>query len=188
MDKKLFADTTWFHVFKNMIDSGELAKLKPTNFTVYCVLKAHVNFNTGQSFPSQELIAKKAGITLRAVQRAIRELVKLGYIQKHKHWRRNIYTLKERIRITDMERTITTENAEFDYIPSLVDQAREEIKKYLQTGDKSSTTIVNIEKIVIEQPVVLIADTINLTDALSSVKDQALREQIEKLIESRKQK
>jgi DNA-binding GntR family transcriptional regulator len=186
MDKKL-ADTTWFHVFKNMVDSGEVAKLKPLNFTIYCVIKAHVNFNTGQSFPSQETIAKKAGVAVRAVQRAIRELVKLGYVQKRKHWRRNTYTLRERIRITDMELT-TTEKAEFDYIPALVEQAREEVKKYLQTGDKDSTTIVNIENITIERPVVLIAETINLTDALSSVKDTALREQIQKLINSKAKK
>ena len=61
--KELFeAQTTWFHVFKSMIDSGDLARMGPYAATVYLVIKAHTNYATGRAFPAIETISEKSGI------------------------------------------------------------------------------------------------------------------------------
>lgn len=59
---KLSAELTWFHVFKAMIDDGEVAKIGASAFTTYCVIKSHTNFSTGVAFPSIETISEKSCI------------------------------------------------------------------------------------------------------------------------------
>jgi hypothetical protein len=48
---KLSAELAWFHVFKAMIDDGEVAKIVASAFTTCCVIKSHTNFATGVAFP-----------------------------------------------------------------------------------------------------------------------------------------
>ena len=59
--ENLSAELAWFHVFKAMIDDGEVAKIGASAFTTYCVIKSHTNFATGVAFPSIETISKKSG-------------------------------------------------------------------------------------------------------------------------------
>ncbi len=66
----LSAELAWFHVFKAMIDDGELAKMGPSAFATYCVIKFHANFSTGKAFPSVETICQKSGISERQVVNA----------------------------------------------------------------------------------------------------------------------
>ena len=35
------AETAWFHIFKTMIDSGDVARMGPYAVTVYLVIKSH---------------------------------------------------------------------------------------------------------------------------------------------------
>ena len=37
--ENLSAELAWFHVFKAMIDDGEVAKIGASAFTIYCVIK-----------------------------------------------------------------------------------------------------------------------------------------------------
>ena len=59
--RKLKRGTGMFHVFKAMIDDGEVAKISASAFTTYCVIKSHTNFATGVASPSIETISKKSG-------------------------------------------------------------------------------------------------------------------------------
>jgi hypothetical protein len=70
----LSAELTWFHVFKAMIDDGEVAKIGASAFTTYCVIKSHTNFATGVAFPSIETICKKSGISERQVKYDLKTL------------------------------------------------------------------------------------------------------------------
>ena len=97
------AETTWFHVFKDMIDSGDMATLDGSSIKVYLVIKSYTNFSTGRAFPALELIASKAGLSERQVMRCLIELEKLGYISKEKTGRHNTYTLREKVSIKDSE-------------------------------------------------------------------------------------
>jgi hypothetical protein len=59
------ADATWFHVFDNMIESGDVAKMGASAFTVYCVVKKHIGLNSKQpgAWPGIETIAEKSGLS-----------------------------------------------------------------------------------------------------------------------------
>ncbi len=91
------AETTWFHVFKDMIDNGDMATLEGSAIKVYLVIKAHTNFSTGRAFPSIDLIAEKSGISNIQVIRCLKTLEAAGYISKEKSGRHNVYTLREKI-------------------------------------------------------------------------------------------
>ena len=84
------AETTWFHVFRDMVENGDVAKMGPHAVTVYLVIKAHTNFSTGRAFPALETIVEKSGISESQVKRSIKALEELGYVSKEKKGRNNI--------------------------------------------------------------------------------------------------
>lgn len=143
------AETTWFHVFKDMIDSGDVAKMGPHATTVYLVIKAHTNFSTGRAFPSIETIVAKSGISDKQVRRELRTLEELGYISKEKRGRNNVYTLREKVAITDDEGRPTAV-ATWDYLPSTVSHAVADLKNVLVTGELAGARIVHIEKLQVQ--------------------------------------
>jgi DNA-binding transcriptional MocR family regulator len=140
------AQTTWFHIFKNMIDSGDVAKMGPHACTVYLVIKAHTNYATGLSFPAIETIAEKSGISERQVKRELLQLEEMGYITKEKKGRSNSYTLREKIEIKD-EQGRPSAVATWDYLPSSVAAAVADLKNVLVTGDTAK--IVHIERLTV---------------------------------------
>ena len=97
------AETAWFHIFKTMIDNGDVARMGPYAVTVYLVIKSHTNFATGRAFPALETIAEKSGVSLAQVKRELKTLEKFGYITTEKKGRSNHYTLREKIEINPKE-------------------------------------------------------------------------------------
>jgi len=140
------AQTQWFHIFRAMIDSGDLAKLPGSAVKVYMVIKAHTNFSTGRAFPAMEAIADKSGISLAQVKRELKTLERFGYITKSKHGRSNVYTLREKVEITD-ENGRPAAVATWDYLPSSVKHAVADLKNVLVTGDLAGAKIVHIERL-----------------------------------------
>lgn len=140
------AQTTWFHIFKNMIDSGDVATMGPHACTVYLVIKAHTNYSTGLSFPAIETISEKSGISVAQVKRELVKLEALGYITKEKLGRKNSYTLREKIEIKD-EQGRPSAVATWDYLPSSVAAAVADLKNVLVTGDAAQ--IVHIERLTV---------------------------------------
>jgi len=138
MDKKqmeLFkAETTWFHVFVSMIENGDVAKLGPYAVTVYLVVKAYTNWKTGKAFPSIETIAEKSGISRAQVIRSLASLTEYGYLDKAKVGRKNNYTLREKVTLKDQEGRPAA-FATWDYLPSTVEAARAELKRFMLTGE-----------------------------------------------------
>lgn len=140
------AETTWFHIFKSMIDNGDMAKLPGLAVKVYLVIKAHTNFATGRAFPSLETIAEKAGISLAQVKRELNTLQGYGYITKEKVGRNNIYTLREKVEITD-EMGRPTAVATWDYLPGGVKDAVADLKNVLVNGDLAGAKLIQIERL-----------------------------------------
>lgn len=140
------AQTTWFHVFKAMVDNGDIAKLGPYATTVYLVIKAYTNFATGRSFPSVETIAEKSGISDKQVKRCLTTLEDSGYITKEKKGRNNIYTLREKVEFTDQDGRPAAV-ATWDYLPSTVEAARAELKNFQMTGVNDGK-IIRIDRAV----------------------------------------
>lgn len=140
------ATTQWFHVFKAMVDNGDMAKLSGSSVKVYLVVKAYTNYSTGRAFPALETISEKSGLSLSQVQRELKTLEEFGYITKSKEGRKNLYTLREKIDITD-EQGRPQAVATWDYLPSSVQHAVADLKNVLVTGELAGAKIVHIERL-----------------------------------------
>jgi DNA-binding transcriptional ArsR family regulator len=183
------ADMRWFHVFRALIDSGDLARMEGSTFKVYAVIKAYTHMQTGAAFPGVETIAEKCGLSSRQVLRDLQHLEELGYVKKTKCGRHNTYQLREQINITDGEGHPVA-HASWDYIPSLVQTAVADIRQALLSGDLAGAKVVHIEQLNIQvnvnevQPGGIANNAVTQTaEALQSIKDPALREQLSRLTE-----
>lgn len=128
------AETTWFHVFVSMIENGDVAALGPHAVTVYLVIKAYTNWKTGKAFPSIETISEKSGVSRAQVVRSLAALTAKGYLDKVKAGRKNNYTLREKVTLKDEEGRPAA-FATWDYLPSTVEAARAELKRFMLTGE-----------------------------------------------------
>jgi DNA-binding MarR family transcriptional regulator len=143
------AETTWFHIFKTMIDSGDAAKMGGTTFLVYSVIKAHTNYSTGRSFPAHETIAEKSGISVEQVKRCINKLIEMEYVTKAKQGRSNVYTLREKVQVYD-DAGRPSAVATWDYLPSTVKAAMADLKNVLMSGELGNARFVHIERLNIQ--------------------------------------
>ncbi|MCA8005157.1 helix-turn-helix domain-containing protein [Burkholderia cenocepacia] len=140
------AETTWFHVFHSMIETGDVARMGPYAVTIYLVIKAHTNFSTGRSFPAIDTIATESGISRSQVMRELRTLEAFGYITKTRVGRNNEYRLREKVCIQDGDGQPAA-IATWDYLPSTVQAATADLKNVLVSGDFAGTRIVHIERL-----------------------------------------
>jgi len=143
------AETTWFHIFKAMIDNGDAAKMGGTTYLVYSVIKSHTNFSSGRAFPAHEMIAEKSGISVDQVKRCINKLIEMEYITKGKKGRHNVYTLREKVQMFDVAGRPVAE-ATWDYLPNMVRAAVADLKNVLLTGELTGAKIVHIERLNIQ--------------------------------------
>lgn len=175
------AETTWFHVFKDMIDSGDVASMGPYAVTVYLVIKSYTNFVTGVSFPSLDLIHEKSGIAKSTVKKSLKTLEEYGYISKIKKGRKNIYTLREKVHMKD-KKGRPAAVATWDYLPSTVEAARAELMNFKMTGDDTGQ-IINIENLTMNvQFIQGDHNDINQTN-FDSIQDEKLRKTLKELYE-----
>ena len=142
------AQTTWFHVFVSMVESGGVAKMGPHAVTVYLVVKSYTNWKTGRAFPSIDLIVEKSGISRAQVMRSLATLTEHGYLNRVKEGRKNVYTLREKVEITD-DTGRPAAVATLDYLPSTVEAARAELKRFMLTGE-SDGKIIFVENLNIQ--------------------------------------
>lgn len=134
------AETTWFHVFVSMIENGDVAKMGPYAITVYLVVKAYTNWKTGRAFPGIATIVEKSGISRAQVMRSLSLLVENGYLDRSKIGRKNSYTLREKVTIKDQEGRPAA-FATWDYLPSTVEAARAELKRFMLTGENEGKVL-----------------------------------------------
>lgn len=60
---------------------------------IYTVLCKFANIHTGECFPNQEKIRKKAGCSIGRTNKAIKILEDKGYIQTKKKWKKKYYII-----------------------------------------------------------------------------------------------
>lgn len=179
-DELFKAETTWFHVFKAMIDNGDVSRMGPYAVTVYLVIKSFTNFNTGLSFPSIETISGKSGISAIQVKRCLKTLEQSGYITKERAGKNNVYRLREKVEFTD-DTGRPAAVATWDYLPSTIDAARAEIKNFKLTGNSEGLHVVHIEKLVLNVQINNSSSGISQIN-LGEIKDKGLREQLASLL------
>ena len=142
----LHAETTWFHIFHSMIQTGDISRMGPYAVTVYLVIKAHTNFQSGRAFPAVTTIMAESGISRSQVLRELQTLQRFGYITKTRVGRRNEYRLREKVCIRDEQGKLTAV-ATWDYLPSTVQAATADLKSALSSGNYSESRLVHIEKL-----------------------------------------
>ena len=142
------ADRSWFHVFKDMIDSGDIVRMGTQAFAVYAVIKRHSAHTSGEAFPSIELISEKVGIVPRQVIRELKKLEDLGYLTKTKVGRRNNYVLREKITIYNLEGEPSAV-ATWDYVPQGIKDATADLRDVLLSGEFGKAKIVHIEHLTV---------------------------------------
>jgi DNA-binding transcriptional regulator YhcF (GntR family) len=180
-------DTSWFATFRAMFAQGTVAKIGAVAYCVYSCIKSHADFHDGLSIPSQKEIARETGLSERAVQKSLKILEEHGLIERSKEWKHNVYRLKERMLVEDKRAIIS-----WTYLPAALRQARQEIHKFLMTGDYSGAKVVNIERLEVTINIVQadrIDRGIDLQDRdmdqgadLENIPDTALREQMRRII------
>lgn len=147
----LEAQASWFHVFKSMLEGGDVAKMGPHATTVYLAVKAYTNWSTGKSWPGIDLITEKTGISRAQVTRSLRVLENMGYLIKEKVGRHNVYKLREKVSV--FEKTggdmRPVAEASWDYLPSTVKDAVAELKKFTVTGSDTGLNVINIESLTL---------------------------------------
>lgn len=127
------AETSWFHIFRHMVENGDVAAMGSHAVAVYLVIKSFTNFSTGRAFPAIETIVDKSGVSKRQVIESLKTLEKFEYLIKERVGRNNVYKLREKIEIHDSEGRPSAV-ATWDYLPSTVKEAQAELKKFIMTG------------------------------------------------------
>lgn len=81
----------WFWISKVLLDEYG-SEIKPIGIAIYNCLAEHAN-QEGFCFPSHKLIADRIGSSVSSVQRGIRQMIKLGLINKKRRKFSNVYYL-----------------------------------------------------------------------------------------------
>jgi len=81
----------WFWISKVLLDEYG-SRIKPIGIAIYNCLAEHAN-QEGFCFPSHKLIADRIGSSVSSVQRGIRQMIKLGLINKKRRKFSNVYYL-----------------------------------------------------------------------------------------------
>lgn len=77
-------------VYHEIIDDETL---NTYDLAIYTVLCKFANLKTGECFPKQSKIAKKAGCSTGKVSESLKKLKEKGYINIRKKWKKNYYTI-----------------------------------------------------------------------------------------------
>lgn len=100
----LKADTWWFHIFRDLISSGEFAKIPASAVKAYLALKSHVHISSGVAQVSLKTLTFETGTSRETVKRAISTLVQLGHIESSQTAGRvNSYTFLEHFNIRNSD-------------------------------------------------------------------------------------
>lgn len=142
------AETTWFHLFRTMFTNGDIRTIGPYAFTIYCAIKAHASFHTGEAFPGVDKLVELTGISAAQVKRVLTVLETAGYLSIEKKGRKNYYTLREKVAIQDAHGRPAAV-ATWDYLPKSVQDAMADLRNVLVTGDFAGAKIVQIQHLTV---------------------------------------
>lgn len=187
--RELFVwDKRFIKVLHSLITSGQLADLQPLAFSVLCVIRAYVPIDGISSFPSVELIAEKTGVSRSSVYKAIDALIRLGWIEKTKSGRKNVYRVQEKYVLKSTEPLDRPDEVALTPYGALQSKQHEpDIDVYAKTGRLPEGSIVQIEKININLTIVQDGGTANVLNAdasadFSGIPEGKYREVAERMV------
>jgi len=181
--------TRWFHIFRSMIDSGDVIKLGSGAMLTYLVIKSYVDFEKGISFPSLDLIAVKSGASVKTVHKHIKKLIELGYVRKLDTKRKgNVYKLREQVPIElldDDKKNLVPMIASWDYVPVGVAEAMKDIRKVMIGGNLPEGSQVHIENLTVNVQVNPSAELAIQNLNLDDIKNKEIRKAFERMLNAR---
>lgn len=138
-------DASWFHVFRDLVASGQLAEMTGSSVKVYLVIRAYANPASGDSFPSIDLIAEKTGLSRSQVKRELIALEDQGHVRKQKSGRHNVYNLLDKWPIKNASTGEVVRRVEVvPYIPKMVEIITKKLKAALMGGELPSAGPINL--------------------------------------------
>ena len=114
---------------------------------------------------------QKSGISEAQIKRDLKTLEANGLLTKEKQWRANVYTLCEKILITD-ETGKPAGQATWDYLPDAVRGAVADLKNVLMSGQFADAKIVMIENLQVNIIKAEAGSTVNTNSGRSPVHKQ----------------
>lgn len=145
-------DTTWFHIFKEIIRNGTWARLSSNSKSLYPVIKAYINWESGAAFPSIDTLEQYSGISRPSIVKALKELEAEGLLVKSgTKGRGSNYTLIEKFDVKDEEGRPAA-SVSFDYLPAYVGDAVTELKNFVAQGlalPDGKTNFIKIENLTL---------------------------------------
>ena len=145
-------DIGWFHIFKELIRNGTWARMSSNSKSLYPVIKAYANHQSGEAFPSIDTLQKFSGLARASVVKALKELESEGLLAKSgAAGRHNNYSLIEKFEVTDSEGRPAA-SVSFDYMPALVGDAVAELKNFMARGmtlPDGKTQFIKIENLTL---------------------------------------
>lgn len=96
-------DRDFFKIPNEIVDSGLLAIMKPSEIKIYLTIAKFADYKSGRAFPSIALICKLSGMNRNVVCRATERLEYFGVIEKYRAPKafnyRNVYRVIRRPQI-----------------------------------------------------------------------------------------
>lgn len=145
-------DVTWFHIFKELIRNGTWARMSSNAKSLYPVIKAYINWESGSAFPSIDTLQEYSGLARASVIKALKELEVEGLLLKTTtKGRHSNYTLVEKFDVKDEEGRPAA-SVSFDYLPAYVGDAVTELKNFVAQGltlPDGKTNFIKIENLTL---------------------------------------
>lgn len=143
------ADHWWFHCFRGLIDSGQLARMSGSACKIYFVIKSYTNYKTGLAEPAILTIATKSGLSLSQVKRGLTSLGKSGLLRKSRAGRHNVYQIVEHFPLVGSQGTPIA-MAKWEYVPAHVSTITEELKHCVETQSMNDSVLIRIDKLQVQ--------------------------------------
>lgn len=138
----------WFHIVREQVQSGEIARVGVTAWAVYCAVKSHTGLETGDAFPSTSRLAELVGVSHDTVFRALKKLVEAGLISAEKRrGKGSSYTVTEKIPMED-DKGEPWATAERKYVPLQFSNFVAELQRLAQTGNLPTDKGITINLVV----------------------------------------
>lgn len=158
----------WFHIIRDLVQSGTVAKVGAVPWAVYCVVKSHTGLRTGDAFPSTARISDLVGVSHDTVQRALKKLVEAKLLDVVKQrGKGNSYSVNEQVQIVQKSGEPWA-TGERKYVPFEFQQFIAELERLAKTGNLPTDKGITINLVVQNIQSAVNVNGVNHGDMVSS--------------------
>lgn len=129
----------------DLFESGLVAKIGANAFAIWAAIKAHSDYQTGESWPSVRRLMELTGVASATVQKALRTLEDNQLLRSEMRGRRRIYIARERLDVALGGRVLCT--IVLDYVPAKFRERLARVKESIRTGEPDAEAFSQVELI-----------------------------------------